>query len=238
MDINHVTFASDDESILKHTNVFQNKNLFQCYHNNRGYCSFRDNCRYHHFKDICGKNICREKHCEKRHPVPCRYKEECKFFKAGNCAFKHMEMKKGVFESNKDLENKMKNCVDEIESLKREIEDLRNDVRIKEEKLLESKMEIQDLKQRLIQSLKPSNQNLEKDMMKENSDLKQQINILEQENKALKIKLDKISDNKHHDKEKINMGTKHSCERCCLNFLSKEKLDKHKSDMHKAKLTF
>ena len=99
-------------------------------------------------------------------------------------------------------------------------------------------MEIQNLEQKLKQSLKPIDKNLEKDMVKENNDLKRQIDILEQENKALKIKLDKNSDNKHHDREKINMATKHSCERCCLNFLSKEKLDKHKSEMHKAKSTF
>ena len=37
---NHVTFACDDESILKHTNVFLNKNLIQCYHHNRGYAAF------------------------------------------------------------------------------------------------------------------------------------------------------------------------------------------------------
>ena len=88
-------------------------------------------------------------------------------------------------------------------------------------------MEIEDLKQKLKQSLNPSDQNLEKDVIKENSDRGKQIDILVKENKALKIKLDKNSDNKHHDREKINMATKHSCERCCLNFLSKEKLDKH-----------
>ena len=111
--------------------------------------------------------------------------------------------------------------------LKREIEDLKINIKIKQEKLLGSRMEIQDLEQKLKQSLKQIDENLEKDMVKENNDLKRQIDILEQEKKALKIKLDKNSDNKHHDKEKkINMATKHSCERCCLNFLSKEKLDK------------
>ena len=52
MEFNNVTFACDDEGSLKHTKVFNNKNLFQCYHHNRGYCTFRDKCRYKHFKDI------------------------------------------------------------------------------------------------------------------------------------------------------------------------------------------
>ena len=91
-----------------------------------------------------------------------------------------MEMKKDVFESSKDLENQKKKYVYEIKSLKREIEDLKNDVKIKEEKLLGSKMEIQNLEQKLKQSLKPIDQNLEKDKMEENSDLKRQIDILEQ----------------------------------------------------------
>ena len=81
------------------------------------------------FKRHLWQKYLQEKKCEKRHPVACRYKDECKFFKAGNCAFKHMEMKKDVSESSKDLENKIKNCVDEIESLKRDIEDLRNEVK-------------------------------------------------------------------------------------------------------------
>ena len=236
MDINHVTFAS--ESMLKHTNVFLNKNLFQCYHNNRGYCSFREKCRYQHFKDICSKTIGREKHCEKSHPVVCRYKEECKFYKAGYCAFKHEGLKKDVAKSGKDLEIELKLCADEIKSLKREIKELKNYVKIKEEKLKESKMEIENLKTNLTHSPKPSDQNLEKDTIKENNDLKQQIDILENENKALKMKLSEKTGITHQDEDKISMTVKHSCVRCCLDFSSKERLDKHKSEMHKAKLTF
>ena len=46
MEFSNVTFASDDERNLKHAKVFLNENLFHYYHNNRGFCSFRDNCRY------------------------------------------------------------------------------------------------------------------------------------------------------------------------------------------------
>ena len=64
MNFSYVTFAHDDEqqeNSLKHTKVFLNKNLFQCYHNNRGFSSFRDKCRYKHFKGICKKNVYRER---------------------------------------------------------------------------------------------------------------------------------------------------------------------------------
>ena len=237
MDFSHVTFASEyeQESILKHTKVFQNKNLFHCYHNNRGYCSFRDQCRYRHFKDICSKNVCRERECEKRHPVMCRFKEECKFNKANICAFKHPEMKTTVV--SKDLELKMEKYVEEVESLIREIIDLKNDIDIKEKELLKSKMEFQESN-----ALKQQSEN---DIIKENEDLKKRVDILEKENTALKIKLveeDQINNvnslAQPKDKDNMKMRRNHSCEKCGLHFSSKEKLNKHKDEMHRAKLTF
>ena len=65
MDSHNVTFACDDETSFEHTKVFLNKNLVQCYHNNRGYCSFRDRCRYNHFNEICTKTYAEKKNAEK-----------------------------------------------------------------------------------------------------------------------------------------------------------------------------
>ena len=82
MNFSYVIFVHDDEqqeNSLKRTKVFQNKNLFQCYYNNRGFCSFRDKYRYRHFRGICAKNVCRERNCENRHPVTCRFKDDCTF---------------------------------------------------------------------------------------------------------------------------------------------------------------
>ena len=143
MDLTNVTFACDDETNLKHTKVFFNKNLFQCYHHNRGYCSFKERCRYQHYRDICTENVCRDSKCAKRHPVICRYKDECKFYKINNCAFKHIEMEKDV--ASKDLENEIKTLIDDIKRLKTEITDS-NDINIKEKELSESRLEIQQLK--------------------------------------------------------------------------------------------
>ena len=79
----------------------------------------------------------------------------------------------------------------------------------------------------------------------ENIDLKKQIEILENENKALKIQIKQqdqmnveSSVMKHQDIDNIKRKTNYSCEKCGLNFLSKEACNKHKRDMHKVKLTF
>ena len=221
MSSSNVTLACDDESILKHTKVFNNKSIFQCYHHNRGYCRYKDQCRYRHFQGICIKNICRDKECDKRHPVICRYKDDCKFKKANNCAFRHIDRKTPMV--NTDFEKEIKVCTQEIESLKREIIDLKHDIIIKENELSESKIVIHE-----------SNENLKK-----------RIDILEEENKALKLKLkvkNQINNENFEsqtvDKENIQIRLKQSCEKCSLYFSSKEKLNKHKDEMHRVKLTF
>ena len=107
MEFNNVTFACDDEGYLKHTKVFNNKNLFQCYHTNRG------------FKEICSETICREEEWDKRHPVICRYRDDCKFTSTDKDAFKHIDTEKKV--ASLDFESKMESFSEEIESLKREI---------------------------------------------------------------------------------------------------------------------
>ena len=62
--------------------------------------------------------------------------------KSNNCAFKHVEMKKPMV--NTDFEKEMKVYVEEIENLKREIIDLKNDINIKENELSKSKIELHD----------------------------------------------------------------------------------------------
>ena len=167
MNCSKVTFACDDESSLKHTKVFQNKNLFHCYHNNRGNCSFRDSCKYKHFKEICSKTVCREIECYKRHPVICQYKDDCKFNKTDNCSFKHKEIK--TDDAGNDLENKLNLFAKEIESLDSEIMNLKSDISNKEKELDKNRIERQELNKKL--ALLTNKQLLEKDIMKENTDL-------------------------------------------------------------------
>ena len=98
-------------------------------------------------------------------------------------------------------------------------------------------MEIRQLNIKLIQQVG-------QDIVKENHDLKRCVEVLEKENKALKIKLVKkdqmdLENSVIKPEDKPTVMTKmYPCEKCCLNFSSKEKLNKHISGMHKAKLKF
>ena len=141
-----------------------------------------------------------------------------------------------------DFQNKIKIFTDDIELLKSEIKDLKTNIDTKEKELAESKIEIQQLKLKL--TLKYNIQQ-EADQKNENYELKKQINILENKNKALKIKpmhkdptKDEDSVVECGDKDSSTMKTKISCEKCGLHFSSKEALKKHKSGMHKVKLIF
>ena len=91
-------------------------------------------------------------------------------------------------------------------------------------------------------TLKPNNQQ-EADLRNENNELK--IDILENKDKALKIKPMQKDSTKDKDsvvelgyKDSSTMETKISCEKCGMYFSSKEEVKQHKSDMHKVKLIF
>ena len=142
----------------------------------------------------------------------------------------------------KDLEDKIRSSTDDIKRLEREIIALKNDISIKEKELLESRMEIKQLNVKLSAKLENQEENYIKN---ENIDLKKQIEILENENKALKIHIKQQyqmnvenSVMKHQDIDNIKRKTNYSSEKCGLNVLSKEACNKHKRDMHKVKLTF
>ena len=64
---------------------------------------------------------------------------------------------------------------------------LKSDTSNKEKELYKNRIEIQELNKKL--ALFTNKQLLEKDIMKENDDLKKQVEILEKENNPLKIKL-------------------------------------------------
>ena len=104
---NNVTSVCDDgqQENAHKTIIFSNRSLHHCFYNNRGYCRFRETCRYQHFHDICLTTFCKDPRCENRHPVYCKYKEHCKFHKKGICAFKHS---KDNTEETDDLKSEIK----------------------------------------------------------------------------------------------------------------------------------
>ena len=242
MDIPNVTLAYDDvkeECVLNHTKLFVNRNLLQCYHNNRGYCSFGEKCKYQHFQEVCSKTLCRDSECKKRHPVICRYNDDCKFNKMNSCAFKHITAKNSRV--SEKLEEQIKTATDEITSLKSEITALRNEIKRKEKELSKRSYENEQLREKL--TLKQNYPDAEKDMRKENIDLKKQIEVLVKENIELKKQIEQkdkpFVENLEIEAKVSNLfQTKYSCEKCCLKFPSMEKIKKHKSEMHKITLTF
>ena len=157
MDITNDTLANDDGYNSKLTKVFINRNLFQCYHNNRGYCRFRDKCRFQHFKQICPQSICRDQECKYRHPRTCKFRECCKFQEMDICAFKHVPLVK------QDItENVIKTHNEDIEKMKCEILVLKNNVQSKENELAKLSAK-QDTKEIIIDGLKDYIKELEED---------------------------------------------------------------------------
>ena len=113
---------------IKLTN--KKKNSFQCYHNNRGYCKFQEECRFQHFKEVCQKRLCKDIECEKRHP--CRNGLYCKFNKVNNCYFRHEDSNEEQNIEKEEIRKKLKEYEDDVKKLKSEIDDLRKIVSIKE----------------------------------------------------------------------------------------------------------
>ena len=111
--------------------VFDNKNLFQCYHNNVGFCKFQDQCRYQHYTKICTNNVCKDRECKFRHPKTCKYGEACEFLKLKCCFYNH---KNSRVDLNIDSADKL---LKEVQELKAEILTLRKTIQIKELKLEE-----------------------------------------------------------------------------------------------------
>ena len=87
-----------------------NKNK-KCLHFDKGFCLFRNKYKYLHVNKVCPKKKCPKIHCKLRHPVPCKYKDKCKFIKKGDCAYSHdvtLDKKNAAKERVKET-NKVKN---------------------------------------------------------------------------------------------------------------------------------
>ena len=70
----------------------------KCRYFNRGYCKYKEECKYYHSRHICEKylenNICNNDRCTKRHPKHCRYwarsPEGCRY---DACQYLHVKSK-------------------------------------------------------------------------------------------------------------------------------------------------
>ena len=107
-------------------------NLFQCQHNNRGYCKFGDKCKYQHFTETCKNRACKVKDCRFRHPKPCRNKEDCKFFKRDRCAYNHSKDGSQKRCGTREVDTKIKGYEEEIVKLELEMKKLKALLKTKE----------------------------------------------------------------------------------------------------------
>ena len=136
MNISNVTSVHDDDgskTTHKLTANFkqanqkkQNRNHFQCYHNNKGYCKYRSECHFQHYKETCLKTVCKDLECKYRQPKICRHKWNGKFNKKNICFFKHEKLNAKVTNELEALEEEVNNLREEISDLKKEIETKQN----------------------------------------------------------------------------------------------------------------
>ena len=106
---------------------------FTCIYAKYGKCK-KEDCKFHHPKDICSDKTCEIHFCSKKHPRHCRYfwgfnacrnEETCKFLH-GNAPIHTDEALAVKYDKlavqYKNLENRCSNYNDEIEKLKEQLE--------------------------------------------------------------------------------------------------------------------
>ena len=167
----------------------EDKNTYQCYYNNTGYCKFRDHCRYQHYSEVCSKSICTDKQCRFRHPRTCKHGDDCKFYERNYCLFSH--------KSNIDVKNRKTDKLEkEVEELKMEILNLKATVNDKGTEL----DELEKLNEKQIRRLK--------ELEKERLDL---VQISREKDQQIKVLKEEIGEK---NKEIIKRKSKLECEKC------------------------
>ena len=64
------------------------KEQHKCYHFNRGYCKFKDQCNYYHPTIDC-RSKCKDITCKFRHQNACTYGDNCYHHKSQTCEYLH-----------------------------------------------------------------------------------------------------------------------------------------------------
>ena len=216
------------------TKLFQ-RNEVQCSHNNKGYCRFKERCFFQHFTVSCTQKFCKDKDCRFRHPKPCKFGNECTFYKKKICAFKHDE-NHGELERVKREISIFEN---EVSRLRAEISDLREIVKTKEEdtaaisKSEEAKSAIiseiiqeNDALKTIIKESKDEIRNLKEELLREKSIVKANVacgkcdkTYISESKLAIHLKFD------HINSDEIGF----LCQNCPFVFPTKEEYTVHLS---------
>ena len=129
-----------------------------CMFNKFGFCKKGDSCRKIHLVEICLKDGCDARKCDKRHPRPCKFfnqKGFCKF--EINCKFSH-KPNKAIQEQNSKieaLEKKTEMLLNMIEEQKATIEGLKARV---EEKHVEETVDTEKQTQNTAKPINAANE--------------------------------------------------------------------------------
>ena len=192
-------------NLSKLTNEMEKqKDHFQCYYHNRGYCKFGNQCHYQHYSESCPKTICLDKQCMFRHPKMCRNSINCKFFKRQTCMYRHHPLNE--LKPKNVLSNNIKMLEEEVKRLEREIENLKLDLKTKEDIIAK---ESDASKQYKVNDL-------------ELNKMKQKYQTKENECETLledKFKLSKINETleeeiKHLKAAKVELLPNYACDEC------------------------
>ena len=211
---------------LRHTkNVLKNENYFQCFHNNVGYCKYRDHCQYQHFTEICQKTVCRDKTCKFRHPRSCKFGEHCRFLQKQCCLYRHK-----VLKSNSDEESG--NLMLEVKKLEIEVMNLKKQVEEKQQKIKEITDTTKD-QNKMIKELKEENCKLNK-VSNDKDDLINELKnkIVYKDGKETELEEQKDNVNKLSEKvkdlivrnEKLKEDNEHLLERISFKHLELERI--------------
>ena len=85
MTLNHKSNSTDVTMVSEDSNKIQAHKIILplirqqiCKYYNKGYCRYKTTCTNIHYMQICTQIMCRNKSCESRHPVDCRYGSKCR----------------------------------------------------------------------------------------------------------------------------------------------------------------
>ena len=227
----------DDSRLSKAT--LETRNKFQCFHNNIGYCKYKEHCQYQHYTKICPKTICRDLECKFRHPRTCKHGQSCKFLQRKCCLYKHETFEKYL--KNDEVE-KLRG---EVLILKEEIQKLKRTVEDRQQKLKEIAV-INTDKDKIIAKLTKDNDNLKKDSQsKEDIITKLNYEINAKDAKIHKMKLELRCDKCELQTESltaflIHLSKNHTaenskqlkCDKCKFQCSKEKDLKAHKETKH------
>ena len=100
------------------TLVTNEKNIKKCYYFNKGYCKFKNKCKYYHPTCDCQNKCENRKTCTKRHRRLCKYNDKCYFKQSNICEFLHIDVTLAAADNKQNEAHKVILAVPNTNTLK------------------------------------------------------------------------------------------------------------------------